>query len=214
MEPLDLTEVMITEAAPVRSTSGKYRGSVMEHSSVAEEYRNSPDKLFNDRDPQLVVMREQPEHRIAIMMAAAGMPRKEIAARLGYTYVYIGQLLRQPWARTRLIEEIKRNGGDELMAVLRAEQLRSVETIIEVRDDPKARPADRTAAANSILDRYLGKPTQRVETKSEVTHLAGDIDNIERQLNELEREEKRLRGINPDAGVAQPEADDGATVVT
>jgi hypothetical protein len=57
---------------------------------------------------------------------------------------------------------IKRNSQDEIKEFLKAEVMPSLEVIKSVRDNITARPSDRVAAANTLLERFLGKAVQPI----------------------------------------------------
>ena len=64
---------------------------------------------------------------------------------------------------------------------------KAIRTLINILDDPKANAAARSFAANSLLDRGYGKPTQHIETnvtildslsETELRSLAGAIASL------------------------------------
>ncbi len=168
-----------------------YKGSALDDSKVEEQYDASSDKLFNDRSPNLRILSEKPEHRIVCYLKAQGKSNKEIAELTGFTYPWVSQMLRQPWARQRILQLIKEAGGDEVTTLLQSTTTDSIYTLIDVRDDPKAKPAERTTAANALLDRVLGKPLQRVEADTTIRNVTNDVSEINAQLAGVEEELKR-----------------------
>lgn len=171
----------------------EYLNSPLADSSTESDYRSDSDQLFNSKDPNLAILHEKPEHRLCIFLKVQGLTNREIAAKVGYTEPWVSQLLRQPWARTRIVHELQAAGRDIVQGLLATEAAESVYRLIELRDQDEEKGVAR-AAADSILDRFLGKPTQHVKTE-QVKRTAGDIEAVDRELAELEREEKRLRGI-------------------
>ena len=91
------------------------------------------------------------------------------------------------------MEEI--SGKDQIAARFAEIGSRAIDILEEVMDNPKAPPNVRANAANSILDRYLGKPTQKIETKNETTvdSLGSDAKQLQR---ELEIVEEQIRNVN------------------
>lgn len=170
-----------------------YSNSPLSGSDVEQDYENNPDALFNSKEPNLAVKHEKPEHRIVLFLKAQGLSNREISERTGYTQPWISQLLRQPWARERLIKEISSQGRDAVSEVIKAAAEDSVWTLIDVRDTAP-RPSDKLAAANSLLDRFLGKPTQKVEQT--LKELPADPAALQKELELLRQEESRLRGIS------------------
>ena len=154
------------------------------------------DGLFNDTTSSSIVLAEKPEHRVIIILKSQGFSNIEIATFTQYTREHVGNVLRQPWARARLLDLLKEKQNDPAEAFLRGAVMDSLATLVEVRDDQSAGGAARITAANALLDRYLGKPLQRVESKN--THVV-DTDNIDDELRRLEAEEATLLGRSPNS---------------
>lgn len=212
MNPFDTEKTEIVEALvgqrqasgpdsnPERFTSGSeafnpqlYENSPLFGSQKEQDYLSNPNRLFADRPPNLRILHEKPEHRVILFLKAQGLSNTEIAQRTGFQVAWIGQVLRQPWARQRLVEELQSAGVDAIQATVKAAALDSVWRLIDERDNKDAKPSERIAAANSLLDRYLGKPVAHIESKSDVVHHdAGSVEEIDRRLAELQREEQRL----------------------
>ena len=83
-------------------------------------------------------------------------------------------------------------GAKDIMKQIQGEQLNSLNTLTEMRDNPRVPAATRVSCARDILDRGLGKPTQRIEMSHEV-HSEDPVAEVEK----LEQENNRLRdGLN------------------
>lgn len=135
---------------------------------------------------------ELPWQRAAAYHFAAGMSSKEVAEANDVSLVTIASLLRTPWFQELVTTLMAENGGNDIMAMFKAEQINSLQTVVEIRDNEKVPAVTRLAAARDILDRGLGKPLQRVEQSNSPT--SGDpVAEVER----LERENNRLRGETP-----------------
>jgi hypothetical protein len=173
-----------------------YENSPLSGSSVEEEYLEDLDRFFNDKPPNLAIIHEKPEHRQMIYLKAQGYSNREIARVAGYTEAWVSQILRQPWARDRLKEELKHAGRDGVEAILEAAVEDSVWKVIELRDKA-GKEETQLSAAKDLLDRYLGRPTQRVESlnRNLSVNLTGDLDEVNEQLKALEEEEKRLTDV-------------------
>ena len=192
----ELVERLLDEGGSVKAPAVNaqlYEGSELSGSAVAQDYAEHPDALYGDRPPNLRVQAEKPEHRIVLFLKGQGMSNNEIARRTGYTYPWISQLLRQPWARKRLVEEITAQGRDAVGEIIKSAAEDSVWTLINERDNGSAKPAERISAANSLLDRFLGKPTQKVEQTIKTGPL-NTLEETERELVALQQEEARLMG--------------------
>jgi hypothetical protein len=168
--------------------------SLMAESIPVDPEAAPADTFFNAKDPNLAILHERPEHRNMIWMKARGSSNAEIARVCGYTDAWVSQVLRQPWAQRVLLDEMNKAGRDELHTILEGAAADSLLKLIELRDT--APPTVAKAAADSLLDRYLGKPTQRVETAHSTHSDANSIEELEKQIEALGREEKRLRGEN------------------
>lgn len=191
-----------TELTTPRVNRQLYENSGLEE-MFAERGGNDGDKFFNDLKPNLAVLHEKPEHRYMIWLKARGSSNAEIAAQTGFTLAWVGQVLRQPWARQRLREELDKAGRDELSTLIKASAVDSVYTLIELRDNDNVPSAVRRASADSLLDRYLGKPTQRVETNHVETLDTSSVKELDAKLAVLEAEERQLCGTNRSASAEQ-----------
>jgi hypothetical protein len=138
--------------------------------------------------PMWTLEREQPWHRFAAFAFAMGRSAKDVAKELEKSQPAVQNLLRQPWFQARVTALMAEYGKDG-MEMLRGEQINSIQTMIEIRDDPGASKAVRVICARDILDRVLGKPVQRIETSNEV-HSADPVAEVEK----LEEEVNRLKG--------------------
>jgi len=183
------------------------RESVSEKGILAEslrEYTEDPNRLFNDSVPLVDLQREKPEHRLVVELKARGMTHREIAALTGYTTVAISYIVRQPWARKRILELIQTSvkAADPCLELLKQEAANNLQTLIDIRDGAfDAEPSTRAAAANALLDRLWGKPTQKVEQKISRVSL-DSVADLEREEARLAAEEARLLGRLPGAPVA------------
>lgn len=159
----------------------------------ARVYADDTEALNNSLPPNLVVLHEQPLHRAVIMLKAAGLSNNEIAARTGYTYPWVSQVLRQPWARTRLIEELNNAGRAGIQNLLSGTVVDSILKLVEIRDTA-TKSSDIVAASRELLNRALGMPTQHIEQVTSDATTPKELAAIERELSALASEEKRLTG--------------------
>lgn len=157
------------------------------------DYEANPDALSGSLTPNLAVLHEQPLHRAVIMLKAAGLSNNEIAQRTGYTYPWVSQLLRQPWARTRLIQELNNAGREGINNLLKGTVVDSIMKLVEIRDTA-AKPSDQATAARELLNRALGMPTQHIDAVTTQGPTPDQLDEVEKELAALRAEEKRLTG--------------------
>ena len=120
--------------------------------------------LHGDIDAPNLLKYEKPIHRTMVNMLAAGYTVAEISKATGYCVNTVSNAVKQPHARQYLIQEAKKSVQQEIKAILEQEAIPSLQVLTAVRDNPNARTADRTAAANSLLDRFLGKAAQPIVT--------------------------------------------------
>ena len=185
----------LVEAPPVKKYNTQlYENSRLSGSAIEQHYEEQADALYGDRKPNLVVEHEQPMHRAVIFLKAQGLSNNEIARRTGFSPPWISQVLRQPWARLRLIQELTTAGRDAVSTLIKASAEDSVYTLIEVRDNPKSKGSEKIAAANALLDRQFGKPTQHVETQITNVTSAASIEELDAKIKETEEEIKNLTG--------------------
>ena len=154
--------------------------------------------LHGAKPPQVEIESERAWHLQAIYLAAQGLSQTEIAERLGHDHSWVSQVLRQPWARERLVAEIRKAGNDGIEAILKGAAIDSTLKLITLRDTADSEQVQ-LAAADKLLDRYLGKPTQHIEQKSKVSFDSADVDKLDAKIRELEAEEQRLTGRSPQA---------------
>ena len=159
-------------------------------SNIEPHFEDSPDALYNDKMSDVRLKREKPEHRIIVLLKAQGYSNREIAEKMEMTSVAVGYILRQPWTRERLVAEINSAGRDAVNELLKGAVADAVMTLIDVNQSGK--PSERVTAANSLLDRYYGKPVARVETDN--THHFETVDELDRQIKSLEEQEQALLG--------------------
>lgn len=159
-----------------------------EYGEVKKAYLNSPDALFGSKDPQWVIVQEQPIHRLMVMLKAEGKSNTEIAHQLNYTISWVTQITRQPWFKLRLTKELSDAGRDQITALLKGAATDSVYTLMELRDDPQAPKAVRKSAADSLLDRWIGKPVQKVELENTKLPSTEEIRSLDAQIAECDRQ--------------------------
>lgn len=150
----------------------------------------TPDSLHADPIAAIDVDSEKPWHRLAILLAAQGYTTVEIAEKLGFNLSWVSLLLRQPWARQRLIDEINKAGRSEIETILKGAGAAAMQRIVHISEEAK-NEAVRLAANKEIIDRLLGKAVERLEV---VKKPALDLAQVNQELASLEEQEKHLLG--------------------
>ena len=157
--------------------------------------------LFGQREPTFAIIHEKPEHRVILWMKARGCSNREVAQASGYTEPWISQLCRQAWFIERLLKEMRTAGKDEIQSLLEGAGADSVLKLIELRDTAK-NPAVQRQSAVDLLDRFLGKPTQRVESDTTVHLTNEDVGALDIEIKQLEDQEAQLLGRRTQSAAA------------
>lgn len=165
-----------------------YANSEQSNSISELDYLDSPECLHNAKLPQLNIIHEKPWHRAVAYMLAQGFTQREVSARFGKTEPWISQLARQPWFQQRVVDELKEGGIDKIKALLDAETLPSLEKVTYLRDHAKNESVQLTAAFD-IINRTLGKPTQKVETvnTTDIKMTLTNIQKIDQEIDKLQQ---------------------------
>jgi hypothetical protein len=120
--------------------------------------------FFNPASPAYILKRERPEHRIIVYLKCQGHTYVEIAKRLGWSPPGVANVCKQPWALQLIGKELERAGRNQVEVILSNESINSIMKLIEIRDNPNAQLEVQRKAANDLLDRVYGKPTQPIAT--------------------------------------------------
>lgn len=172
-------KVNVDETRPEKAETNAFRPGVV---AVAEEYFGSTARLHGDRVSEVTIQNEKTVHRLMIYLHAQGASVKDIAHQTGYTPTTVSTVLRQPWARIRLTQILAECGIDQVKHFLTHEVAPSLEVLRELRDDTNQKGPTRAIAANSILDRALGKPVAHIESDSTTRHIPADLVRIEADI--------------------------------
>ena len=141
---------------------------------------------------QTIVISMSEWHRAAAALAAQGMSQTEIANELGRPLGEIIELYQRK-TFTDLISEKLRTTG-KVNQFLDGMVVDSLMAVITIRDGKKVPPNVRLAAANTLLDRALGKPltngTKQIST-SENTSTVNPAEELKRLELEITREKEK-----------------------
>jgi hypothetical protein len=147
------------------------------------------DKFMGIKDPMWELTREFPWHRMAAFAFATGASCRDVAERLEKSEPAVQNLLRQKWFQKEVNALMARYGGD-IMEMFRGEQINSLGTLVELRDNPRVPAAARISCARDILDRAMGKPVQRIEATNVVSSEdpVGEAERLEQEVNRMRGE--------------------------
>lgn len=135
------------------------------------------------------VIYEKPWHRMALYLFSANMSIRDVANVLEMSNSAVSDLLHTEWFQKRLTALIEASGGSDVMALCKAEAINSIQTLIEIRDNPNVPAMARRACAMDLIERFHGKAIQKVETK----HSYASSDPVQ----EAAALEKQIAGIVP-----------------
>ena len=140
------------------------------------------------RDPQWDLEHEQPWHRMCAHFFSMGDTAKAVASKVGRSQPAVHNLLRQPWFQKLTTQLMAERGDKDISSLFKAEQLNNYSTMVEMRDNPNTRAELKFKITQDMLDRSMGKATQRVEMSHETVS-----DDPVAEFNRLESENIRLR---------------------
>lgn len=145
------------------------------HSTVYQTGENATldYALHNDADAKAPRQKETPIHRRMVDLHLQGFNITEIAKLLGHTNSTVSNTLRQPWARQYMINTSRQDVMGEVQKLLKDEVLPSLNVLIEIRDNDTLHPAVRAGAANSLIERLLGKAAQPI-----ISTKTNDLDKL------------------------------------
>lgn len=154
------------------------------------QYSDEVDHLFGNRPSYYAARKESPTHRMILWLTLRGHKPKEIATALRVTYTTVLRVQKQPWFQDAFCKLSAEIGGDVVRTFLESQVQDTLLKVVDLRDNADS-DAVKLAASKEILDRFLGKPVVRTETKEEktvdmtvtnVTALLAERESLTRQL--------------------------------
>lgn len=144
------------------------------------------DALFGTSSHYRVIKNERPEHRLMLWLSLQGHTPTEIANQTGFTLGTVLNVRKQPWFQHAFCQISTEFGKDPVQKFLEGEVLPTVHKLVDLRDNAESE-AVRKSACDAILDRFLGKPIAKTETK-----VTGDIHHEVYDAAKLMEESRRL----------------------
>ena len=150
-----------------------------EKSAAINEAIDGPftDTYFNSRDPNLQILTESPVHRTMLALRVNGSTVTEIAKELGYSIPHVSQVLRQPWAKKRMLEMQKESSVGTLTARIERIGNKALSVIEEILDDHEVPANVKSTTAQYAVNRLLGRPTDSIVIND--NRKASDLTNEE-----------------------------------
>lgn len=152
---------------------------------------DGPDALFGHSKFTTQLKRERPEHRLMLWMRLQGKKPKDIAAALDVHINTVHKAISQEWFRDMFVKLSSELGKDAAETFLRGEEIPTYMKLVELRDSAESEAVQKSAC-DAILDRIRGKPTVKVETKSEAT-VDVAVHDVSALLAERAKNEKILK---------------------
>lgn len=145
------------------------------------------DALFANKQGSYGTVRtEKPEHRLMLWYRLQGYNVKETAILTGYQYNQVAKVCKQTWFISAFVKLAAEMGKDSVQTFLEGEVLPALQRTIDLAQNAEGENT-RLAANKEILDRFLGKSTVKVESKS-----SGTIDHVVHDATKLLDESRRL----------------------
>lgn len=118
---------------------------------------------FRGIDPANQRKYEKYEHRIIAELKASGKSNQEICEITGYCATSIASIVKLPWVKQFVMDEIHKHGGQAVVNYMSSHAMPAAQTVVEgFMHEEMPRGRDRVAAANSLLDRLFGKANQNI----------------------------------------------------
>jgi hypothetical protein len=160
--------------------------------------------LFGNRLRQSYyqIKKESPRHRLILWMTLNGQKTEQIAAVLRIHRTTVSAVKSQPWFKIMFCRMTSELGKDSVQTLLEGEVVDTVKKLVHLRDNADSDNV-KLSAANAILDRFLGKPTVKVESKTsgDINHIVHDADKLQKEYAENQKKlAARGLGITPPTG--------------
>lgn len=127
---------------------------------------------------------ELPWHRMAAHMIVAGRTNAQVADAAGVTRNCVSNIRCQRWFQ-ELMQTLANEHGEEVLGLLKAEALASVEKLVQLRDECES-PKVQLDAARTLLEHANGKPTQRILSVSASTTFSSEQEEMQAIQQELQ----------------------------
>ncbi len=147
------------------------------------------------------IKNEQPWHRMAAYMLNAGRTNSEIALAASVDPTTVSHLRSQRWFQ-ELCATIANTEGEEILGLIRSETAASIETIVEIRDNPDAGARARLSAAQVLLEHAHGKPIQKIVSNISHSRYTSPKD----EMRAIEEELAAMRSPSSSSEIPEAEA--------
>lgn len=138
--------------------------------------------VASNRPPKRI----RPRHKMAVALSMAGWKNTEIAKQLGYTETRISIILQSQHpdlraVRKEMADRVAMESGDIVLRFYQ-ESGKSLDTLIEIRDDRESPRSERRQSALAILDRAGYTPIKK-QINLDASAPTQELSNIVSQLD-------------------------------
>lgn len=173
---------------------------VTDRVSPSDKFRVPSEKqlgTFHNSTTSRVIQHEKPWHRYCLhLMARARMTVKEVAETLQVSADQVGRLVRQPWFQEQYNALVSARADSLYDQLIEGEDVNSLLTLVELRDNPNVKSATRAMCATDILDRLKGKSVQRTLSISSTIKQTSDIDEMKAEQAAIDRQLESMLGAS------------------
>ncbi len=164
--------------------------------SLSPDDSAAVDSLFNSTPAYVAIKKERPQHRLILWLTLQGHKPKEISATVRCTVQTVYNVQNQPWFQEAFCKLAAETGKDAVKTFLEGQVLPALQRTVALATSAESE-AVRLAANKEVLDRFLGKPTVHVDSKSEnkTTLTVQDGAAIQDEMRRLD-EQLKARGIS------------------
>ena len=174
---------------------------------LVEELLDLPERFQGEvQTPNLVIRHEKTQHRLVLLLKLKGYTNREIAQEMEMSEGWVSQIVRQPWFQERMCNALADAQEDIFENLVKKEARNSYATMVQLRDNAKSEDV-RARMAVALVERHFGKPVVRTENQTNVFHVTSKLEDINRQLLEVEEAEKKLLTRGTTVGPTDPEPD-------
>ena len=169
--PEDLVIPVITKGN--QKGPGRKKVPIVEFMPNGDEDTAAQRPLFNNRQTTQLsstVVRKQEKNsdRIIGMLHAQGYSGVAIADHLQISKATVYTVLRLPWVRELVREEIAKYGVDAVHQQLSASLMDNISFLQDTVNNADVQTRDRISAAKELIDRTLGKSQQTITHKQDL----------------------------------------------
>lgn len=191
LSSIEIVDSIPPTPEPLSVNKQLYQNSALAGSPVESLVNELTNGLFQSQKPNLAILHEKAHHRLILLLKLKGLSNREVAKQMEMSEAWVSQITRQPWFQLALVQELKETKEEIVDSIVKVEATNAIYKLVNLMQSAKSEEVQKSCAVE-ILNRHLGKPIQRTEHSGEIKHKISDLDDINAELAELEKEEKKL----------------------